>query len=219
MDTLSHILHARTAFQRFCINKERILTVVGHWFPSKHPLAVAAVRACFGDPLGAFRLIADNSACEACNSLGEEAFSQAAGAPPTDLFYGSSLRALAPDAPPTTSPWLRHGQWLGLWDLAAFTEAVYAAEAFMHAARAMTSLPRARTKLDRCERRWRESWRKIMVALQGVTIDLRDVVVIEMALHRRGLPSDLSAQVFEFLASWPQAVTDARPKWKRRRLS
>ena len=217
MDTLSHILHARTAFQRWCVNKERILTVVRHGFPSKHPLAVAAVRACFGDPLGAFRLIADNSACEACISLGEEAFSQAAGAPPTDLFYGSSLRALAPDAPPTTSTWLRHGQWLGLWDLAAFSEAAYAAEVFMHAARAMTSLPRARTKLDRCERRWRETWRKMMVALQGVTIDLRDVVVVEMALRRHGLPSDLTVRVLEFAASWPQSVA-ARNR-KRRRLS
>ncbi len=31
MDTLGHVLHARTAFQRWCVNKERILTVVdGH---------------------------------------------------------------------------------------------------------------------------------------------------------------------------------------------
>jgi len=57
----------------------------------------------------------------------------------------------------------------------------------------------------------------MMVALQGVTIDLRDVVVVEMALRRHGLPSDLTVRVLEFAASWPQPVA-ARNR-KRRRLS
>ena len=158
MAVLGDILLAHAAFKWWCREKEHVPTVVGRAFPPRHPLAAATLHACFGDPLGIFRLTVDNAACEACNSMGEQEFCHAAGRTPTDLFYGSSLRALAPEVP--VSLGLRHGQWLNLWDLTAIAETACAAEAFMVAARALTTLPRTRTKTDRCESHWRENLRK-----------------------------------------------------------
>ena len=217
---LEDVLNARAAFARWSANKERILSIAQHAFPPEHPLRKATGFALFGDVLGAFRVACDGAACSLCDLLGEAAFAQQVGCAPTELFYGgTSLRALAPDAPwDAAAACPQYGQWLGLWDLSAFSEMEWSTRAWMDAARALTSLPRIHQKLETCERRWSESWRMALLTLRGIRVDLRQIAALETALRRRGLPADISAIVLAFLVAWPQAVACGH-RQKRRRIT
>ena len=220
MRDVEPILRAHELFVAWCSHKETVLATVAHVYPPQHGLRIAVSRALCGDPLSFGRLLADNAACLACSALGVEEFTRLTGAQAcTELFYGSSLRALvAGDAAPKAPPHGRHSQWLTLEEWVVITDLARLAEVFVSSAHALTGLPRVTRKLDVCERRWLDSWGKALRALRGVSVDTRALRIIEMALRRRGLPSDVSALIRRLFVSWPRAMDDA-PRTKRRRAS
>ena len=210
MEAVEDVLRARAAYTRWYATRAHVLAIAGHTFPGTHPLRVTVEGALFGNALGAFRVAADGTACRACDVLGDEAFCRAAGRAPTALFYGAPV----PEATrPANAP---HSQWLALCELQALGDIVGCAESFMGAARALTTLPRTRAELDRCETHFRDAWRRALVALGGVRVDLRGLFVLEMALRRR-VPVEVSSSILRFLVDWPQAVDDG-PRRKRRRI-
>ena len=205
------LTHAHDKFVRWCRHKEAVLAATTHLFPEKHPLRIAISRALCGDPLGPFRLQADNAACHA-----GDVFLDAAGERScTDLFYGASLRALVEEEPCPLPTQPRHSQWLSLPDFTRMLDTMYHAEAFMNSARALSNL-HIKTKLDSAERRFRQGWERALVEVRGATIAAHALGVVETELRRFGLPAEVSSLVQQMLVGWPVAISD--PPRKRRRL-
>ena len=213
------LLHAHDKFVAWCRHKETVLAATTHLFPEKHPLRTAVSRALCGDPLGSFRLQADNAACHIGDVSGRERIAHMAGERAcVDLFYGASLRALVEkeSEPMSTQP--RHSQWLSLADFTRMLDTIYHAESFMNSVRALTSPPRIKAKLDSTEQRFRASWERALMELRAVAIDAHALGVVETELRRLGLPAEISSIVQKMLVGWPVAIADPPPR-KRRRLA
>ena len=222
------LLRCHEAFVGWCQVKESVLAIAEHLFPPKHALYQAVVRALVGDPLSACRLVADNSACCLCDALGEETFARVSGDHAcVDLFYGASLRALVAGGEATPRHRqaghgiaTRHSEALTLDERAIFTELSRLGHAFATSARTLTTAPRLQRKMDACEARFLSAWSKVQLALRGVRVDTRPLVVAGMALRRCGLPSGVSALVLSLLVELPEmSVFMDAPHGKRRRLA
>ena len=216
---LRAILQSHRCFLEFCSAKEAVLGFVEHLFPPHHPLRIATVCALAGDPLSAFRLMADNACCCLCDALGDAEFAEKCeGRASTEFFYGSSLKALVAGENVARPSHGLHSQWLTLEEWSSIVELAHVAQAFMKSVRLLTTpLPRVLGKLDACEARFTSSWRETLQTLRGVRVDTRQLLMVDMALRRR-LPGEVSQIVLRLLVKFPIAVDDPPQVRKRRRL-
>lgn len=199
-DALARIMRAHECFCAFCSEKEALLGIVAHALPNTHPLCGATTRALVGDPLAAFRLYADDACCRLCDALGDAAFEEKSGRACTEFFYGCSSRALVAGGTRATPPARAGSLTLGEW--CRFVDLPSVAERFMTSARALPGASARR--LDANEARFCDAWRKVMLALRGVRVDLQEVLVIHMIL-RRVLPGDIATLVLGMYVRFPSA--------------
>ena len=207
------LLHCHSRFVDFCREKESVLSLVEQLFPPRHPLLNATARALLGDPLSAFRLRADDLCCRSCCP----AFTQLSkGLACTQLFYGTSLKALVAGEVVAEPSCEQQSQCLSLAEWSRIAELPFVADGFMRSVRAFKPPPRIERKLNACEARFQRAWQEVVRALRGVRVDVRQTLLIHIVL-RRLLPAEIAAIVLQMCAPWPITLDDSRPEKKRRR--